>query len=293
MTKSERHHYIPEFFIKGFVGEDGKVSVFDKTKGKILSLRKSPKQVLFEWNRNTFNVNGTKTDFIENLYQFGENKFAPTYRKLTEKLEPLKIDPYDLLHLVLFIATVHWRVPNQDDSITEYSKYIGNKRSFFSIKNKTTGEDSPKEMYDRIINEPAFIESTKIIRAMQNYLELDKQTNLKNWKLYYTEKRNNQFNLLSDNPLILWNENCQNILKSESIFPLSKGKIIYHTNGKNLSEIPGTNRVSVDVLTFIEAKKMVCGPNKEYLLAIANLAKNYDTERRVELLKHEVFNVFK
>lgn len=293
MTKSERHHYIPEFFIKGFVGDDGKVSVFDKTKGEILSLRKSPKQVLFEWNRNTFNVNGTETDFIENLYQFGENKFAPTYKKLTEKLEPLKIEAYDLFHLFLFIATVHWRVPNQDDSINDYSKYIGNKGSFLSIKNKITGEDSPNELYERILNEPAFIESTKIIRAMQNYLELDKRANLKNWKLYYSEKGNNQFNLLSDNPLILWNENSQNILKSESIFPLSKGKIVYHTNGKNLSEIPAPNRISVDILTFIQAKKMVCGPNKEYLSAIADLAKNYDTERRVELLKYEIFKIFK
>lgn len=293
MTKSERHHYLPEFFIKGFVGEDGKLSVYDKTKRKIVSLRKSPKQVFFEWNRNTFNINGEKTDFVENLYQFGENKFAPTYKKLIEKLEPIKLEPFDLLHLFLFIATIHWRVPNQDDSINDYSKYLGDRKSFFSLKNKITGEDSPKEMYDRIINEPAFIESTKIIRAMQNYLELDKQTNIENWKLYYTEKGKNQFNLLSDNPLILWNENCENILKSESIFPLSKGKIVYHTNGKNLSELPATHRISVDILAFIQADKMVCGSNKEYLLAIVELAEKYDTQRRIDLLKYETFKIFK
>ncbi|WP_298370912.1 DUF4238 domain-containing protein [uncultured Lutibacter sp.] len=293
MKNSERHHYIPEFFIKGFIGDDGKLSVFDKTKGEISKLRKSPKQVFFDWNRNTFEVNGIETDFVENLYQFGENMFAPTFKKLTEKFEPILIEPYDLLHLFLFIATTHWRVPSQDNTKTDYSKFLGNENSFFSLKNKEKGKNVSKEIYERILNEPAFKESTKIMRAVQNFIESDTKKNVDNWKLYYTEKGMNQFNLLSDNPLILWNENCKNILNSESIFPLSKGKIIYHTNGKKLLELQPTHRISVDILAFINADKMVCGSNKEYLLAISKLAQQYDTDRKIELLKYEVFKIFK
>ncbi len=44
---TKRHHYIPEFFIEGFVGEDGKLAVFNKETGKLDKLRKSPKQVFF------------------------------------------------------------------------------------------------------------------------------------------------------------------------------------------------------------------------------------------------------
>lgn len=36
MSISKRHHYIPEFFIKGFAGEDHKVSVYDIEKGKTI-----------------------------------------------------------------------------------------------------------------------------------------------------------------------------------------------------------------------------------------------------------------
>ena len=35
MNITKRHHYIPEFWIKGFVGEDGFVSVFNKDKGEL------------------------------------------------------------------------------------------------------------------------------------------------------------------------------------------------------------------------------------------------------------------
>lgn len=88
-------------------------------------------------------------------------------------------------------------------------------------------------------------------------------------------------------------KNEDNILKSELIFPLSKSKIVYHTLGKELKEIPAENRVSTDVLLFLQAEKMVCGPDAEYLNAIANLASNYDNEWKVELLRTEIFDIFK
>lgn len=45
MEITKRHHYIPEFFIKEFAGEDGKLAVFNKEIGKLDKLRKSPKQI--------------------------------------------------------------------------------------------------------------------------------------------------------------------------------------------------------------------------------------------------------
>jgi Protein of unknown function (DUF4238) len=290
---SQRHHYIPEFYIKGFVGNDGKVSVYNKELGRIDSIRKSPKQVFFEWNRNTYNVHGKETDFVEKVYQFGEDKFSPVYRKLTERLEQIDLTAKDLLHLILFIADTHWRLPTQDDEASTYVKSLTPENSLFKVRNKETGENVTEGLFDRIINEPSFIAGYRIVMAMKDYFEVEKDSSLNNWKIYYAPEQENRLHLLSDNPLIIKEKNGENILKSELVFPLSKSKIVYHTLGKVLKEIPAENRVATDILLFLQADKMVCGPDAKYLNAIANMASNYDTEWKVELLRNEIFNIFK
>lgn len=276
MNLSKRHHYIPQFYIKGFVGIDGKVSVFNKETRTLELNRKSPKQVFFEWNRNTFNINGENTDFLEKVYQFSENKFSAVYRRLTEKHEHIELTSKDLLHLILFIAEIHWRVPNQDKDNLEFIKNLTPERFYFKAKNKITGENATLKLFHQLIKDPSFIESYKIVRAIQNYLEIEKDESIKNWKLYFSPKEGNHPHLLSDNPLILRNENEPNILKSELIFPLSKSKCIYHTTGKTLKQIPPENRFITDILLFIQANKLVCGPDPDYLNIISNMASKYN-----------------
>lgn len=293
MNITKRHHYIPEFFIKGYIGEDGMLAVFNKETGKLDNLRKSPKQVFFEWNRNTFNINGEDNDLVEKLYQFGESKFSETYKKIIEKQEAIDLSLYDLFHIMYFISEIHWRVPNQDNEFLNYMKKITPKNTSLKITNKDTGENVSQELFDKIINEPAFVETSKMIRAMEDFTGVEKNETIKNWKLDYVSPNNPQLNLLSDNPVIIRNNSNSNILKSELIFSLSKGKTIYHTNGKILKEIPAENRVNVDVLAFIQSYKMVCGPNSKYLEDISELAKYYDSENRIEALKEKVFGIFK
>jgi hypothetical protein len=212
LSITKRHHYIPKFFIKGFAGEDGLLAVYNKESGKLDKLRKSPKQIFFDWNRNTFNINGLDTDFVEKLYQFGESKFSETYKKITKSQEATELIPYDLLHLMYFIAEIHWRVPNQDIKFLNYIKQITPENSNFKVTNKDTGENVTQELFDRIINEPVFIETLKMIRAMENFIGVEKKETLQNWKLYYVPPNNPQLNLLSDNPVIIKQNNNLNIL---------------------------------------------------------------------------------
>jgi len=292
MTLSKRHHYLPQFYIKGFVGNDGKVAVFNKDLGKIENLRKSPKQIFFEWNRNTFEIKGNKSDFIEKLHTFGENKFAPTYKKLTENIEDINLTGYDVFQLMLFIATIYRRIPEQNQSAIEYVKNLTQKNSFIGLKNNETGEDAPNELFERMKNEPFFTESSKIIRSMEDYLKVNRVKNAKNWKLSYPPVDCVQLHLLSDNPLIIENTSEKKILDSISIFPLSKGITVYHSGDKELKQILAENTVCVDILSFIQAEKLVCGPDSDYLEIISELAKNYNTERKIEILKGEVFKIF-
>jgi len=293
LTLSKRHHYIPEFFIKAFTDENGKLAVFNKEKGIIEPHKKSPRQVFFEWHRNTFNIKGKETDFVEKIYQFSEDKFSPTFRKLTEKQEPVELEAFELFHLMQFISEIHWRVPNQDQSAIEYSKNSNSDNSSFQLKNKNTGELAPLKIFNQIIKQPAFVETMKMIRSLEEVTEISKNDSLRDWKIYYVPKDSVQLHLLGDNPLILRKKEQINILKSELIFPLSKGKTVYHTKGKVINSIPADNRLSIDLLTFIQAEKLVCGPNAEYLKSISTLALLYNTPDRIDLLKEKVFEVFK
>jgi hypothetical protein len=289
---TKRHHYIPEFLIKGFVGEDGLVAVFNKEKGKLEKLRKSPKQVFFDFHRNTFNINGKSTDLVEKIYQLGESKFSETYKKIIKKQEPIELNPFEIYHLMYFISEIHWRVPNQDNQVYDYINKMTSENTTLQIKNKVTGENISEELFNKITKEPLFIGISKIFKAMENFERLKKDKKIENWKLYYVPENKPMLSLLSDNPLIIRENNNLNILESELIFPLSKGKTVYHTNGKILKEIPPENRIDIDILTFIQSNKMVCGANSKYLEDISKLALSYNTEKRIKHLKEKIFEIF-
>ena len=47
----------------------------------------------------------------------------------------------------------------------------------------------------------------------------------------------NQLHILGDNPIIFRNQPANNILESELIFPLTKGAMVFHTEGKEIQQI--------------------------------------------------------
>tara|TARA_B110000908_G_C10154660_1_gene403038 strand:- start:195 stop:1073 length:879 start_codon:yes stop_codon:yes gene_type:complete len=291
LKKSQRHHYLPVFYITGFTGEDGKISVFNKFKGEIDKLRKSPKQIFFEWNRNSFNINGHETDFLEKVYQFGETKFAETYRKLIDKFEPITVTAYDILHLTLFISEINWRIPVRDKVFNEYINSYDYRNAPIKLIDKETGEHKSIEELKPLTKEPAFKESMRHVMAIEDYLKNTKKIKIENWLIYYKPIEAPQLRILCDNPIIL-REETENILESELIFPLSNGKIVYHTKGKRLKEIPAMNNISIDTLLFIQANQYVCCSDTSYLNSIRELSKLYNTPERINILRNEIFQVF-
>lgn len=292
MNITKRHHYIPEFFIKGFVGDDKMVSIFNKETGKLDKIRKSPKQVFFEWNRNTFKINGEDNDFVEKLYQFEETQFSETYKKIIGNQDIFEFNTFEKLHLMYFISQLHWRLPSQDIEFLDHINKLNSEDSILLIRDKDSGENVSQKLFNELITNPPVSEAYKMIKSMGDFEELVKEVIIENWKLYSVEPNLPQLNLLSDNPILIRNPKI-NILKSELIFPLSKGKTIYHTNGKALNQIPAENRIRVDILAFLQSNKFVCGPKAEYLKDIATYAKFYDTKNKIDKLKENVFDIFK
>ena len=82
---SSRHHYLPEYYIKGFTNSDGLLYVYDKTKDKIIG-QKPPKSIFFEWDRNTVSNGIEKNSLIEEMmYGTTDSYCSPTFKHYKEQ----------------------------------------------------------------------------------------------------------------------------------------------------------------------------------------------------------------
>ena len=82
-------------------------------------LLKSPKQIFFEWNRNTFKANNELTYFVESLYANCENRFAPVYKRFIENNYGEEFNLTDLFHVIHYIGILHASLPVRDIEMEE------------------------------------------------------------------------------------------------------------------------------------------------------------------------------
>lgn len=289
--ETHRHHYLPEFHIKGFTNANNKVFVFDKTRGEIKKNEFSPRQIFFEWNRNIVNIEGEEDDFVENLYAYAENLLSPTYNKIKHQNGTIKYDAYDLFHLITLVSLTYWRLPSIDEYAKDFAINTPNNQLFIKIFSTETNEEASSEIYEMIKKREGFTQMYRLSKPIIDYLSLDIENNIHNW-LIYGAASDIQLHLLGDNPIIFKNTPQSNILESELIFPLTKGITLFHTKGKKIRQIMPEIRLKMDILLFIQADKYVIGPNKEYLDSISHLSLMYDTQSKKESLRNEIFEVF-
>lgn len=125
-NESQRHHYLPEFYIKKFCNEQGKIFIYDNTdkRNPDKIIPKSPSSIFFEWNRNTVETGSEKNTVIETIYRDIENKIAP-HLSYIESIQSnnLKgeIGVETLRNLIYLGYLTKWRVPVIDDYLHELS----------------------------------------------------------------------------------------------------------------------------------------------------------------------------
>jgi hypothetical protein len=284
MKLSEKHHYIPELFIKGFCSDDNKISIYYTDKNKIEKIRRSASQILFERNRNLIN----EKDNLEKIYGIQENEFSKVYKKIIANEFPTDISNYDFIQLVYFIETLHWRVPAQDSEV----KNIINESSFKDLGLISKRNSNTDDAFDKVKKDKGFIKIANILKSIQAYSSYDLKNNMDDWHISYIPKIEQGYNLLGDNPIILENKNSENILNTNFRFNLSKDKAIYKSSNKYLRKLTPKDQLNLDLLTFLQAKKMVCCTNSDYLNDVVELARTYyNTEKKIEILRNEVFTL--
>lgn len=116
-NKSSKHHYIPQFLIKGFVNNEGLLYIYDKARDTIQKKPKSPSAIFFENDRNTIEVtDDLKSSFIEDvLYGDVDNKISKlikSYQK--DDIGVIDHTIEDTTAMQFFLVVLFWRLPKTD-----------------------------------------------------------------------------------------------------------------------------------------------------------------------------------
>ncbi|MCK8494610.1 DUF4238 domain-containing protein [Spirosoma sp. RP8] len=296
---SKKHHYLPELYLNGFTGSDGKFAVFDLKEKRLLKRRLSPSQIFYELHRNTFEVNGVKDDFVEKMYQRLETQFGHVFKKIREQESHSILDVPDMFNIVLFIGSLYWRIPTTDTLFKEVLMRSTPDELNFKIVNTKTGEEVDRIFYDILKGRDGFAGAYKMIKPIIDYIKNFDPKRLNDWKVYFATLNNNgerkELHLVGDNPVIFRQPGNDNIFDQELIVPLSSAKTLYHTRGKDISIIDPSSRINVDRLIFLQSERYVCGPDSYYLESIADQAYKFietSPDMAVDFLRHQVFNIF-
>lgn len=261
MVRSEKHHYLPQFYLNGFTNENGTFSIYDCQRKKISPKNFYPKSKFYD-NRNLIEFNGVISDIPETMYSYMDDRHKGLLKKIqaSKSVPDLTID--EMLHLQEFVSTVFWRLPGNDEYYMR--KYFSDPdfTKNMAIRNSQTGlvdEEKTKE----IISSDYFARSIKpfisTIQMMQSRNNLD----LANWQLVYNGQGNN---ICSDNPFLFRKDNPENIFDSEFIFPLSKHHSLIRTFRRiEQAEMNAGIMALIELLQFSQANIYCCCPDKEKL----------------------------
>ena len=115
--KSSRHHYIPQFFLRGFTNSKGLLYIYDKEEDRILQSPRPPKSIFFEKDRNTIRFSELfESSMIEdNLYSIIDTESSEVVKYFREEeLAEIDFNTENTAQLQFFLITLFWRIPKTD-----------------------------------------------------------------------------------------------------------------------------------------------------------------------------------
>jgi hypothetical protein len=204
MSNPKRHHYLPDFFLRGF-GDGERLAVFDleKNECRIQSTRNIAvigHYYSFEWE------DGTRDDGIEKMLSRIEGRAKPVIERLDKRLN---INNEDRVNLAYFLAFLIVRTPRHEKSCADVTD-IGMKhltKSFFPTPAavysyfKNTSEEMTQEQarfFHDFVHEERYIvkpsRNAAIVETIDRAQEITPHIMLMDWLVVHT---------LEDKPFVL------------------------------------------------------------------------------------------
>ena len=287
MTRSVKHHYIPQFFLKGFTGTNGKFFIFDHKNGRLKKGEYAPASHFYVKDRNTLFHGNDSSDLIEEHHSHKDTRFAKLFKKIQSERAPLDIPVDEFVILQWFIWDLYWRLPSNDDLFME--TYWKDKRfqNFWVVRNRETGQIIDDDNTKQLKLSDEFIRSNKSTYAEYLFMLNDRLgiDNPYDWRFLYAESG---FHVLGDSPVILLDNNQSNILNAQFVVPLSKEHYLIKTSlTPSIGRLPPEFSMFLDILQFKSSKNYSACINRDHLRCIEKQANLHD----IDYFKSMVINM--
>ncbi|MCB9188126.1 MAG: DUF4238 domain-containing protein [Flavobacteriales bacterium] len=267
---SWRHHYIPQFYLKGFTNENNEFAIYDKQQNKIKDKLFSPKTHFFEKNRNIIEIKGEKSDRIETeLYQEIDNDISNLFEEIHNKDADF-LTPYNLYTLKLFISFLFWRVPKNDELINEIIDKYDFEELGFKIQHKTSKKEASEEIKRMFKNDPAVRKMYSFILPFKTFNVGYNENEEEMWKAI-SDNTSDAIRLTSDAPIITLKKDVFYDKTQKIIFPVTSNKLLFYGETAKQGKLSPNFYIDADVAAIHNATRYVCGPNKDYLEKVVQL----------------------
>lgn len=269
---SWRHHYIPQFYLNGFVALNNTFKIYDVEKCHFIKdgMGVSPRSYFFEKKGNTlFNEEGS-SDIIESSYAKLETKVAEVFNRINSNSADNKfgINNYDIAALQYFVGMMYWRNPTNYEEIREIIKNKTLKELGVILKDKNGLNIENYEIESKIKENYNFFTTMKFWFPMASYPE----TFSCKVPLHIISLQPGLPSVCSDNPIICKNPNTFQVYTDDFILPLNNTKIFIR--GKLSQQCMTSVKVEIDCLLFKQARKYVSCTDERYIHMLNQLYEN-------------------
>jgi hypothetical protein len=271
---SWRHHYLPQFYLRGFTNSEGKLKIYDVEKQRFIKDGKSfsTESFFFEKDGNTLFKDNTKEDFIESkIFKENDQLIANLFNKINSAPHGTNfgLSDDDMPMLQFFVAIIFWRVPVNFSRIKSHL----NKKEFKELGIKIVDKDNniviDSDLIKRLKEDINFAKAMKALIPYNTYPQI---FNCKSF-LKILSFPQGLPGLCSDNPVVFRNSINPNVYTDDFIFPLSSDKVFFRANKFN--DIVPSIKVLIDLILFNQAVKYVSCTDVEYIHELSELKTKY------------------
>ncbi|MFP3599551.1 DUF4238 domain-containing protein [Chryseobacterium sp. SIMBA_029] len=228
MSQSQKHHFLPVFYLKGFASENEQFKIFNvkteefKQKGKLFS----PSSHFYILKDNTIMTDFGEDDFMEKFYEKVDNSTAKIFQVINSNTfeNRFGVSETDMPYLNNFVSQTYWRSPFNKNILQDYIKKYKLKELGLTIIDENGNHN--EELSEKYKNEPEFYKTYKLYNSL-----LDSIRGFNCRTQYHIFGRPRELpSICSDSPIIFSKSNDIKVYEDDYIFPISKSRIFMKRN---------------------------------------------------------------
>ena len=258
-----KHHYLPQFYLKGFTDHDGRFLIYLVREGRFKQSGKlfTPASHFFLQDDNFAPTDGWADDYLEAIYNANESRYAKMLAKIMAVDQGFGLDEEDVVWLNYFAGELFWRVPSQRDVISSATSLDQlNQLGVALIDRRTMKQVDPDQFAEWTKADPYYFKRLRNVMPATNYWNMLDC----NWPSRAVTFPNPFPAICSDNPVILRRPEKADAFLDDLIFPLAPNKVFFRIKG--MREIFAPNiKFYIDMMMVLQAKEYVCCVDQDYI----------------------------